>query len=98
MIPYVVDDQVVGTGYGIAFCCENMGSIFGPLIVGWISDANKVGKITDYYWVSMFLAGGAAIGLLMNVTLIFVDIADGGVLMASNAAEKYHCFSRITQK
>jgi len=89
MIPYVVDDQVVGTAYGIAFCCENMGSIFGPLAIGAISDAHKVGNKIDYFWVSMFLAGAAAVGLITNLALIFVDMKDGGVLMSSNAAERY---------
>ena len=89
MIPYVVDDQVVGTAYGIAFCCENMGGIFGPLIVGWISDTHTVNGVVDYTWVSFFLACGAAVGFAMNLLLIYVDIKDGGVLMASDAAEKY---------
>ena len=88
MIPYVVDDQVVGTAYGIAFCCENMGSIFGPLVVGWISDSNKVNDVVDYTWVSFFLACGAAVGFIISLLLLYVDLKDGGVLMSSDAAGK----------
>ncbi len=89
MIPYVVDEQVVGTAYGIAFACENMGSIFGPLIIGRISDANKYGNFVDYRWVSAFLAAGGALGFLTTIALMVVDIKDGGVLMSSNAAERF---------
>lgn len=86
MIPYVVEDNVVGTAYGIAFTCENVGCIIGPLVVGWITDNNKVNGVTDYFWVNIFLGSGAAVGLLMNIVLLFVDRNDGGVLMAVDAA------------
>ena len=90
MIPYVVEDQMVGTAYGLAFTCENLGCIFGPIVVGWISDKNKIADDRiDYFWINIFLGAGAAVGLIMNIILIFVDIKDGGVLMAVNAAEKY---------
>jgi len=88
MIPYVVDDHVVATGYGLAFTCENIGCIIGPVIVGWISDTYKTEEGTDYFWVNVFLGSGAALGLLMNIILLFVDKKDGGVLMAANAAKK----------
>lgn len=88
MIPYAVDEQVVGTAYGIAFSFENIGNVIGPYIVGWIADNNKVGNVVDYRWVSIFLGIGSAIGLVMNVILIVIDLKDGGVLMAANAAEK----------
>jgi hypothetical protein len=88
MIPYAVDEQIVGTAYGIAFSFENIGNVVGPYIVGWISDSNKVNGVVDYFWVSIFLGIGSAIAFIMNGILIVIDLKDGGVLMASDASEK----------
>jgi len=88
MIPYVVDEQVVATAYGIAYSFENIGNVIGPYIVGWISDKNEVNGVVDYFWVSIFLGIGSAIGLIMNIILIPIDLNDGGVLMAANASER----------
>ena len=89
MIPYVVEDKVVGTAFGIGFAFENIGNVFGPMIVGLITDNSKESDGTiNYRWVSVFLGIGSAIGLLMNFLLICVDSKNGGVLMSANAAER----------
>ena len=91
MIPFVVDEKVVGTAFGIGFAFENVGNVFGPTIVGIISVKSQIigieGKpIINYSWVSIFLGTSVAIGLVMNIILIFVDQRNGGVLMATDAA------------
>ena len=98
MIPYVVEPEVVGTAYGIAFSCENMGSIFGPIIVGAISDAYMDGNIPDYRGVNWFLAAAAAVSLITSLILVFIDIKNGGVLMSKNPAERYQIDATFIDK
>ena len=84
MIPYVVDNHVIGTAYGIGFACQSLGTIFGPIVVGWLSDAGRTNGITDYFWVNVFFAMGALSALLMNVAVTWIDMKTGGALMSPN--------------
>eukprot|EP01022_Parablepharisma_sp_SALTPOND_P003970 TRINITY_DN1168_c0_g1_i3.p7 TRINITY_DN1168_c0_g1~~TRINITY_DN1168_c0_g1_i3.p7 ORF type:complete len:113 (-),score=13.56 TRINITY_DN1168_c0_g1_i3:210-548(-) len=79
---------MVGTAYGIALCCESIGTTFGALVVGWIADNNRIGDVTDYYWVSIFLAGGAGIAFVTSVALLWIDKKDGNVLMTAGAKQE----------
>lgn len=89
MVPYVVDKRLVGTAYGIAFTMENVGSVFGPILVGLIADANTTDGVIDYYWINIFLGGAAAVAFVTTIFLLIVDLAKGGVLWAANSAERY---------
>lgn len=88
MIPFAVEDHLVGTAYGLAFSFENIGNVFGPYVVGKITDRSQVNGVTDYRWVSIFLGVGSGIAFIMNFILISLDLKDGGILMAANAAER----------
>ena len=74
MIPYVVDNRVVGTGYGISFASQSLGTIFGPIVVGWISDRNNIDGVTDYLWVNIFFTAAASSALLMVIAVMIIDI------------------------
>lgn len=96
MIPHASESQVLGTAYGIGQGCQSLSSLLGPLVVGAIMDSNKKGNAADYYWVNIFLLGGAAVGLAASVLLIFLDRKHGGVLSASNKRLKEMNFIKST--
>ena len=68
-VPYVVTPQTVGTAFGICTAIQNIGLTIAPTIVGKIKD-----KTGGYYWVMAFFVGINIVGLVLNITLYFVDI------------------------
>lgn len=68
-VPYVVTPQTVGTAFGICTAIQNIGLTIAPTIVGFIKD-----RTGDYFWVMGFFVGINIVGLIINITLYFVDI------------------------
>jgi MFS family permease len=79
-IPYVVEPNTVGTAFGMATAFQNIGLCIAPTFVGWIKDNTK--QIDHgYFWVNVFFVFVNIIGLVLNVTLYYIDIKkNGGVL------------------
>ena len=89
MIPYEVDDKMVGTAFGIAYAFENIGNVFGPIVMGMIADRSRESDgVINYRWVSIFLFVFSAIGMIMYMYLTYLDISRGGILMSPRPAER----------
>lgn len=72
-VPYVVPAKSVGTAFGLATSIQNIGLVVAPTIVGIIKDRTKtVGH--GYFWVFAFFIGINLVGLLLNMSLYFIDI------------------------
>ena len=72
-IPYVVTPQTVGTAFGICTAVQNIGLVIAPTVVGFIQEKTS-DNMFGYYWVNFFFVGVNVIGLILNLTLYFLDI------------------------
>lgn len=72
-IPYIVDTNSVGTAFGLATAIQNIGLTISPTIVGMIKDGTR--QIDHgYFWVNMYFVGINVVGLILNMTLYYIDI------------------------
>jgi MFS family permease len=79
-IPYLVKGSAVGTAFGIATAIQNIGLVIAPTIVGMIKDNTKAYD-HGYFYVNCFFVLINVIGLLINMTLYYIDIyQNNGVL------------------
>jgi MFS-type transporter involved in bile tolerance (Atg22 family) len=76
----VVEPNTVGTAFGIATAIQNIGLCIAPTLVGMIKDSTK--EIDHgYFWVNAFFVFINIIGMLLNLSLYYIDInRNGGVL------------------
>ena len=85
-IPLVVPERTSGTAYGIVTSIQNTGLFLGPLAVGLIYDNSSNG----YYWVSMFFAFVAAVGIATGLTIHAMDKMNSGILDKPEIQGKSH--------
>jgi len=79
-IPYIVKPSAVGTAFGIATAIQNIGLVIAPTLVGMIKDNTKQYD-HGYFYVNFFFVFINVIGLLLNMTLYYIDIyQNDGVL------------------
>jgi len=74
-IARVVEEDQVGTAYGIVMSMQNIGLFLFPLIAGEIKDGTG-----GYKWVEIFFAGLAGLGTVISVFLLISDGQSGGRL------------------
>ena len=72
-IPYVVKPHTVGTAFGIATAIQNIGLVIAPTLVGMIKDSTQAYG-HGYFYVSAFFAAINVFGLLLNMTIYYMDI------------------------
>merc|ERR1712166_495539 len=72
-IPYIVDENSVGTAFGLATAIQNIGLTISPTIVGMIKDGTRQVD-HGYFWVNMYFVGINVVGLLLNMSLYYIDI------------------------
>ena len=87
-IPYLVDENSVGTAFGIATAIQNIGLVISPTLVGLIKDNTKTVD-HGYFWVNAYFVVINLIGLALNISLYYIDIHyNNGVLdKVDNSAE-----------
>ncbi|MDR3549248.1 MAG: hypothetical protein P4M11_13465, partial [Candidatus Pacebacteria bacterium] len=89
MIPYTVDQQILGAAYGIGYGAQSLGIVFAPIIVGAIADANRRPNGTvDYFWVTIFLAGWAVLALVANMALMIFDALTDRRLISTRGGQR----------
>jgi len=72
-VPYVVEKHTVGTAFGLATAIQNIGLVLAPTIVGAIKD--KTRHIDHgYYWCNAFFVAINIVGLVLNMSLYYIDI------------------------
>jgi len=74
-VPLLVEQRITGTAFGLMTALQNAGLAIAPLVIGVV--IKKKGDKLGVY----FLAGCAAIALMLSVLLIFVDLANGAILI-----------------
>jgi nitrate/nitrite transporter NarK len=72
-IPYIVDSKSVGTAFGLATAIQNIGLTISPTIVGMIKDGTR-SVDHGYFWVNMYFVAINVVGLLLNMSLYYIDI------------------------
>ena len=70
-IPLIVPDITTGSAAGFALSFCNLGSVFGPLFVGLISDDTSWRE--GYGWVSVFFAWITVVGIGFAILNLLID-------------------------
>uniref|UniRef100_A0A7S3CLB5 Lysosomal dipeptide transporter MFSD1 n=1 Tax=Strombidium rassoulzadegani TaxID=1082188 RepID=A0A7S3CLB5_9SPIT len=70
-VPYTVLPQTVGSAFGICTAIQNIGLVVAPLIVAKIHENTT--RNFGYFWVCAFFVAINVVGLLLNLTLYYVD-------------------------
>ena len=79
-IPYVVEPHTVGTAFGLTTAIQNVGLVLAPTIVGVIKDHTKnIGH--GYYFVFAFFILINVIGLVLNMTLYYIDVTTNNAVL-----------------
>ena len=87
-IPYIVEQSTVGTAFGIATAIQNIGLTVSPTFVWMIKDSTKSND-HGYFWVNMYFIAINIVGLLLNMSLYYIDIYhNNGILDKVEADEK----------
>ena len=81
-ITYVLDKNIIGTAFGVAYCFSNMGLVIVPICIGYIQENTT--KEHGYFWVSCFLAMLGIIGLFAAIFIFIFDLKHGGILHSSD--------------
>lgn len=71
-INHLVPEELIGTGFGIAYCILNFGQFFASPLIGYIKQTTTKDK--GYFWVSVFFVLAGALGTLVSVTFYINDI------------------------
>lgn len=79
-IPYLVESRTIGTAFGVSSSVQNLGLSIGPMAVGFINEYTT--KDHGYYWVTLFLAIMAFLGVLTTTAIYIYDMRHGGILNA----------------
>lgn len=74
----VVNEKSLGTAFGIFFSISYLRLVIGPLIIGYIQENTE--KYHGYYWVSVFLAVIALIGLVSGISAYLIDLNGAGAI------------------
>lgn len=76
-VPFTVDNDVIGKGFGLMTCIQNAGYCFFPPIVAAIYNNFNHRYVPG---VELFFLCSSAIGILVGIALVFVDKRAGGKL------------------
>jgi MFS family permease len=83
-VPYVVEPHTVGTAFGLTTAIQNVGLVLAPTIVGVIKDnTHSVGPGSKYHFVFAFFILINVIGLVLNLSLYFIDINHNDAVLDS---------------
>ncbi len=92
-VPFVVKEKVVGSAFGIAMSCQQIGITVVPLLIGVLEDHTEYKE--GYFWVhyllniqvSILLATCAVIGIVFGFILMIYDFRHGSILYSSKPEE-----------
>ena len=68
-VKYVVEENMLGTAYGLITAVQNAGLAGVPLLAGYIKDQTQ-----NWTWVELYFMSFASLGALVA---IFLNIVDG---------------------
>ena len=74
-IPLVVDEERVGTAFGLMTAIQNVGLLVFPYLNGKLRDVSS-----GYGWSQTMFAGLGAVGLVLAILLLAADRKSGNVL------------------
>jgi MFS family permease len=74
-IPLVVDEERVGTAFGLMTAIQNIGLLVFPYLNGKLRDVSS-----GYGWSQTMFAGLGAVGLVLAILLLAADRKSGNVL------------------
>jgi len=72
-IPYVVDENVVGSAFGVTTAIQNIGLCIAPTLVGYIKDMTKEVD-HGFFWVHAYFLGINIFGFILSALLYYIDI------------------------
>jgi len=93
-IPLVVNENLVGTAYGIVTAFYNLTLSMVPMLIGSIHDAT-LNKDHGYFWTQIALAGFTGIGIGFTVWIFFEDKKTGRKLAKPISAQDKHNILRL---
>jgi MFS family permease len=82
LLPFVIKENMLGTGFGTMTAIQNAGLAIGPQMIGGIQSSPKIQGTTLEYIVPLFIfITCAGIAFIFTVILITVDkVKTGGIL------------------
>lgn len=73
-LPYMVDEKLLGSAFGLCGSFQNIGTIIAPIIITWIQgESDDPNKINNYYGILYFFIAISAIALILNLLIYFID-------------------------
>lgn len=81
-INYLVPSELIGTGFGLAYCILNIGLCIGPTVIGYIKENTIQDK--GYFWISVFFVFTEILGTLVSIIIYINDMKTGKILKSFN--------------
>ena len=91
-VPLVVDEELIGSAYGMVFANGNLNLVIFPIIIGYIHESTV--RQGGYFWISFFLAGLGTVGIFTGLWLHVNDKKNGGVLDCNKPFERKKSIQR----
>jgi MFS family permease len=92
LLPFVIKENMLGTGYGTMTAIQNCGLALGPQIIGGIQTAGGIAGTKWEYILPLFIfIACAGVALVITVLLITADrVRTGGVLNGTGIEKQKH--------
>jgi len=92
LLPFVIKENMLGTGYGTMTAIQNAGLAFGPQIIGAIQTASGIENTKWEYILPLFIfISCAGISLIITLILTTVDrVRTGGILNSAGNEKQSH--------
>lgn len=84
-IPFVVEEKVLGSAYGISITMINVALSISPSIIGYLQD--NTSREFGYYWVMCYFAGMNVLGLILHLIIHCVDFKHYNGILDRNAKQ-----------
>ena len=89
-IPNIVNENLIGTAFGLALALSNIGLVVFPIIVGHIIDYST--KDQGYFWASFTLTILACFGIVIVIIIDKIDKHNGVLKSIGPFSQKKNTF------
>ena len=86
-LPYITDENLRGTSFGLYYSLSNLNFVIFPIVVGLIKDKTRYQD--GYFWTSFFLGMLGVLGIISGVFIYFIDKNRGGVLYSMHPTQAW---------
>jgi len=92
LLPFVIKENMLGTGFGLMTAIQNAGLAVGPQVIGAIQTTPSIkGTIWEYILPLFIFIACATIALILTVVLLTTDrVRTGGVLNSAGEQKQEH--------